>query len=210
MKELMRDSDHAAHIPEGWQGAVGGYLHGGNATRPWPASDWRRFRYNRKLPIFAQSRPAHPVIDAQSAIAALRAIGAPPGVYTALDLEDAVDPPYVRTYGKELRQAGYKVWVYGQASTVFGNPALNGYWVANWKGYLRLSLVSCPILLYPSTLESEKVRFNQINKGTGHRIKMQKVDAATGEVVDADEIVKGYKAGDEGEYLNQIRALLKE
>jgi DNA end-binding protein Ku len=65
---------------------------------------------------------------------------------------------------------------------------------ANWKGYLRLSLVSCPILLYPATSETEKVRFNQINKATGHRIKMQKVDA--GDVVEADEIVKGYKAGD--------------
>jgi DNA end-binding protein Ku len=66
----------------------------------------------------------------------------------------------------------------------------------NWKGYLRLSLVSCPILLHPATSESEKVRFNQINKATGHRIKMQKVDAETGELVEADEIVKGYKAGD--------------
>ena len=60
---------------------------------------------------------------------------------------------------------------------------------ANWKGFLRLSLVSCPILLYPATSDTEKVRFNQINKATGHRIKMQKVDAETGEVVDADEIV---------------------
>jgi DNA end-binding protein Ku len=56
--------------------------------------------------------------------------------------------------------------------------------------------VSCPILLYPATSESEKVRFNQINKATGHRVKMQKVDAETGDVVEADEIVKGYKAGD--------------
>jgi DNA end-binding protein Ku len=67
---------------------------------------------------------------------------------------------------------------------------------SNWKGYLRLSLVSCPILLYPATSESEKVRFNQINKATGHRIKMQRVDAETGDVVEADDIVKGYKAGD--------------
>jgi Ku70/Ku80 beta-barrel domain len=66
---------------------------------------------------------------------------------------------------------------------------------ANWKGYLRLSLVSCPILLYPAISESEKIRFNQINKATGHRIKMQKVDEATGDVVDNDDIVKGYKAG---------------
>jgi DNA end-binding protein Ku len=67
---------------------------------------------------------------------------------------------------------------------------------ANWKGYLRISLVSCPILLYPATSDAEKIRFNQINKKTGHRIKMQKVDAETGDVVEADEIVKGYKAGD--------------
>jgi DNA end-binding protein Ku len=67
---------------------------------------------------------------------------------------------------------------------------------ANWKGYLRLSLVSCPILLYPATSDAEKVRFNQINKKTGHRIKMQKVDAETGDVVEAEDIVKGYKAGD--------------
>src|SRR3954451_1130836 len=49
---------------------------------------------------------------------------------------------------------------------------------ANWKGYLRLSLVSCPIALYPATSESEKVRFNQLNKNTGNRIRYSKVDAA--------------------------------
>src|SRR4051794_29996492 len=47
---------------------------------------------------------------------------------------------------------------------------------ANWKGYLRLSLVSCPIALYPATSESEKVRFNQLNKKTGNRIRYSKVD----------------------------------
>jgi DNA end-binding protein Ku len=45
---------------------------------------------------------------------------------------------------------------------------------ANWKGYLRLSLVSCPIALYPATSESEKVRFNQLNKKTGNRIRYSK------------------------------------
>jgi DNA end-binding protein Ku len=67
---------------------------------------------------------------------------------------------------------------------------------ANWRGYLRLSLVSCPFLLYFATSDAEKIRFNQINKAPGHRIKMQKVDADTGDVVDAAEIVKGDKAGD--------------
>jgi DNA end-binding protein Ku len=64
---------------------------------------------------------------------------------------------------------------------------------ANWKGYLRLSLVTCPVALFPATSETEKVSFNQINKKTGHRIKYQRVDAETGEDVDNEDIVKGYK-----------------
>jgi DNA end-binding protein Ku len=64
---------------------------------------------------------------------------------------------------------------------------------ANWKGFLRLSLVTCPIALFPATSESEKISFNQINKKTGHRIKYQKVDADTGEEVTSEDIVKGYK-----------------
>src|SRR3954451_8781117 len=64
---------------------------------------------------------------------------------------------------------------------------------ANWKGFLRLSLVTCPVALYPATSDSEKISFNQINKSTGHRIKYLNVDADTGEEVSNDEIVKGYK-----------------
>jgi DNA end-binding protein Ku len=64
---------------------------------------------------------------------------------------------------------------------------------ANWKGFLRLSLVTCPVALFPATSESEKVSFNQINKKTGHRIKYAKVDAETGEEVANEDIVKGYK-----------------
>src|SRR6202165_835257 len=64
---------------------------------------------------------------------------------------------------------------------------------ANWKGFLRLSLVTCPIALSPATSESEKVSFNQINRKTGHRIKYLKVDADTGEEVDSEDIMKGYK-----------------
>jgi DNA end-binding protein Ku len=64
---------------------------------------------------------------------------------------------------------------------------------ANWKGFLRLSLVTCPVALYPATSESEKVSFNQLNRKTGHRIKYAKVDADTGEEVDNGDIVKGHK-----------------
>ncbi|EKS41460.1 Ku protein [Afipia broomeae] len=63
---------------------------------------------------------------------------------------------------------------------------------ANWKGFLRLSLVTCPVALYPATSDAEKVSFNQINKNTGHRIKYKKVDAETGEEVENDDIIKGY------------------
>jgi DNA end-binding protein Ku len=48
---------------------------------------------------------------------------------------------------------------------------------ANWKGYLRLSLVSCPIALYPASSLSEKVGFNRINRKTGNRLKQQNVDS---------------------------------
>jgi DNA end-binding protein Ku len=64
---------------------------------------------------------------------------------------------------------------------------------ANWKGFLRLSLVTCPVALYPATSDSEKISFNQLNRQTGHRIKYSKVDADTGEEVANEDIVKGYK-----------------
>src|SRR5882672_6378736 len=59
---------------------------------------------------------------------------------------------------------------------------------ANWKGFLRLSLVTCPVALYPATSDSEKVSFNQINRKTGHRIKYAKVDADTYIEVSKDEL----------------------
>jgi DNA end-binding protein Ku len=64
---------------------------------------------------------------------------------------------------------------------------------ANWKGFLKLSLVTCPVALFPATSETEKVTFNQINKQTGHRIKYTKVDAETGDEVASEDIIKGYK-----------------
>src|ERR1041384_293014 len=71
---------------------------------------------------------------------------------------------------------------------------------ANWKGFLRLSLVTCPIALFPATSESEKISFNQINKKTGHRIRYLKVDADTGEEVASEDIIKGYQV-DKDRYL---------
>jgi DNA end-binding protein Ku len=72
---------------------------------------------------------------------------------------------------------------------------------AYWKGYLKLSLVSCPIALYPASSSAERVSFHRINKKTGNRLKQQLVDAETGDVVDKEAIGRGYEIG-KGQYLN--------
>ena len=71
---------------------------------------------------------------------------------------------------------------------------------AYWKGYLKLSLVSCPISLFPATSEREKISFHQINKATGNRIRYKKIDADSGDEVDNADIVKGYEVS-KGEYI---------
>ena len=69
-----------------------------------------------------------------------------------------------------------------------------------WKGYLKLSLVSCPIALYTATSSGERVAFRQINKKTGSRLRQQLVDEGTGEPIDPDDKGRGYEV-DKGVYL---------
>lgn len=64
---------------------------------------------------------------------------------------------------------------------------------ASWRGYLKVSLVACPIRLYPAVSEQEKVRFHLINPETGTRIKMITVDPESGDEVDRATLVKGYE-----------------
>jgi DNA end-binding protein Ku len=64
---------------------------------------------------------------------------------------------------------------------------------AYWKGSLKLSLVSCPVLLYPATTITDKTRFHMINKEPGHRLKQQMVDAESGDVVEDDQRARGYE-----------------
>ena len=66
---------------------------------------------------------------------------------------------------------------------------------ASWKGYLKLSLVSCPVRLYPATSSSERISFNQLHKKTHNRINMKPVDPELGLVERAD-LVKGYEYED--------------
>jgi DNA end-binding protein Ku len=64
---------------------------------------------------------------------------------------------------------------------------------AYWKGTLKLSLVTCPVALYPASSSVAKTRFHMINKETGNRLKQQMVDAETGDVVEADQKARGYE-----------------
>lgn len=69
-----------------------------------------------------------------------------------------------------------------------------------WRGYLKLSLVTCAVTLSPATTQGEKVRFHTLNRKTGDRIHTQYVDAVTGKKVDDDDQTKGYEKG-EGDYV---------
>lgn len=84
---------------------------------------------------------------------------------------------------------------------------------ASWSGFLRLSLVTCPVYLSPATTESKRIRFNQLNEKTGNRVKQQLVDAETGEVVERSQIVRGYEF-DRGRFVTisdeELRALQVE
>jgi len=65
-----------------------------------------------------------------------------------------------------------------------------------WKGYLKLSLVTCPVSLTPATSERQKVRFHTLNKKTGNRVISQYVDSVTGKPVKEEDETKGYKRGE--------------
>ena len=61
------------------------------------------------------------------------------------------------------------------------------------KGYLKLSLVTCPVALYPASTKADKTRFHQINKKTGNRLRQQMVDEETGRAVDKENKGRGYE-----------------
>lgn len=71
---------------------------------------------------------------------------------------------------------------------------------AYWKGSLKLSLVTCPIALYPASTSVEKIRFHMINRETGNRLKQQMVDSETGDVVEKEQKGRGYEVS-KGEYV---------
>src|SRR6476660_9891351 len=84
---------------------------------------------------------------------------------------------------------------------------------AYWKGYLKLSLVTCPIALYPASSQAEKTHFHQINRKTGNRLRQQMVDEVSGKVVDKDDKSRGYEVS-KGKYVEiepeEIKAIQVE
>ena len=70
----------------------------------------------------------------------------------------------------------------------------------NWKGFLKLSLVSCSVAMYSATSTNQRIRFNIINRKTGNRIRNEVVDTETGDPVEQENRVKGYKL-DNDQYL---------
>src|SRR5262249_5772861 len=78
---------------------------------------------------------------------------------------------------------------------------------ANWKGYLKLSLVSCGIALFPATTTRDRVRFNIINRETGNRVRYDVVDADTGAEVPQEDRVKGYKVDSDSYVLLEEKEL---
>jgi Ku protein len=71
---------------------------------------------------------------------------------------------------------------------------------AYWKGTLKLSLVTCPVALYPASTGVEKTRFHMINRETGNRLRQQMIDEETGDVVDSDQKARGYEVA-KGKYV---------
>jgi Ku protein len=71
---------------------------------------------------------------------------------------------------------------------------------AYWKGSLKLSLVTCPVALYPASTAAEKTRFHMINRETGNRLKQQMVDAETGDIVEGEDKARGYELS-KGKYV---------
>src|SRR5437868_1583472 len=71
---------------------------------------------------------------------------------------------------------------------------------AYWKGYLKLSLVTCPVALYPASSQADKTHFHQINRKTGNRLRQQMVDEETGKTVDKDQKGRGYEVS-KGKYV---------
>lgn len=152
----MADAAFAANIPPGFD-IAGGYYPGRADFHAWSPADWQRFPGYR-LPITVPGDPGDGDVDAQVAVLNLQQLGVPEGCITVLDMETRKDVLYVETFGAAMAPH-YRVWVYGSASTVFGNPPLNGYWAADYTTDMRV---------IDQLLQAPHVRAVQYNAGPGY------------------------------------------
>lgn len=119
------------HNLDGTSFGIGaGYYGGPNAFHIWAPPDWQQLP-GYKLPIWVGGNDGDK--EGKTALNVLHNLKVTPGSYTALDMETRVDKTYVRAFADIVTQE-YRVMVYGSASSVFGNPDYNGYWVADYAG----------------------------------------------------------------------------
>src|SRR5215813_11774933 len=129
MVQMVKMADEAfatGQMPPGYQ-AIAGYLSSPAAFHPWTRDNWAKFGKVKKLPIFVASKAVPGITgtgnsDAFACLEQVYKLGVPKGSAVALDMETAVDPGYVTAFSDALNWAGYATWVYGSASSVFGNP----------------------------------------------------------------------------------------
>lgn len=124
-----------AEFPQNLDGtsfdAVAGYLPSPRAANAWTRNDWRPIP-GPKLPIWVGGLGGR--VEAEQCLIELATLEVPKGKVVALDLEGRKDATYVVAFGTILQHHGYKMWEYGSADTIFGNPQFNGYWVADYAG----------------------------------------------------------------------------
>lgn len=125
----MGDAEFASNLDGTNFDAVGGYLQSPNTAHAWSEADWRGIP-GYKLPIWEAGYSGR--VEAENCLAQLATLGVPKGKYVALAMETRADVTYVASFGAIMQHHDYKVLVTGSASTVFGNPALNGYWVEDY------------------------------------------------------------------------------
>jgi hypothetical protein len=117
---------------------------GGDTPHVWTPSEIAQTPYRFRLPIFVRSNPGDPGVsvanDVLNALNYLKSIKAPAGCLIALDLETAVNPPYVSNFYVGMKQAGFAVMDYGSKSTLYGNNNPSGYyWGADWTGVKHIT-----------------------------------------------------------------------
>lgn len=131
---MSRSMGDSAYPPGSYPGVdAWAFYIGGNTPHVWTDQEVRAIPCRYRLPILTRSTGGDPSRDAAALISWCRAHNQPPGTLTALDFEDRIDPVYLRAYDAAVNAAGWLVAVYGQQSTILGNPRPSGgYWVANW------------------------------------------------------------------------------